>query len=170
MQTSSSFKIEQFIAPLLLVVCLVYIRVQYGVLLFHTLAELFSLVIGVLMAVIVWNTRQFTRNDFLLYLGTGYFWVAILDTWHTFTVNGMPFFDIKDSEITLHFWIYARLIEALILLTAVCFLKRKLKIGLMIYGGAAVVLLVIWSSINLTQPVMLSAEGLTAFKVNAEYS
>ncbi|MBT4076739.1 MAG: PAS domain S-box protein, partial [Gammaproteobacteria bacterium] len=162
-------KIKNYLAPLLVVICLVFIRVQYGVLLFHTLAELFSIIVGVLMLVIAWNTKQFTHNDFLLYLGIGYFWVAVIDTWHTFTVNGMPFFNITDSEATLHFWISARFIEATILLSAVLFQKRKLSAGWMFIVGAVLALLVIWGSFALAYPVMLTAEGLTPFKVNTEY-
>ncbi|RDH85996.1 MAG: hypothetical protein DIZ80_00550 [endosymbiont of Galathealinum brachiosum] len=157
-----------FITPLFLVLCLSVIRLQYGVLLFHTLAELFSVMVGVLMLVIAWNTRRFTHNDFLVYLGTGYFWVAMLDTWHTFTVNGIPFFNITDSEVTLHFWIYTRLFEALLLLSASIFLKRKLKAKLAFVSGGLLSLVIIWVSFSLTSPVMLTSEGLTAFKIGVE--
>jgi len=155
--------------PLVVVACLFLIRDQYGVLLFHTLAELFSVSVGVLMLVIVWNTRRFTHNDFLIYLGIGYFWVAVLDVWHTFTVNGMPFLVITDSEVTLHFWIYSRLIEAFLLLTASLYLTRKLNANLMLLSGAALTVIVIWASLTLQQPIMLTAEGLTTFKIATEY-
>lgn len=161
--------LKAFAVPLLVVLCLSFIRWQYGVLLFHTLAELFSVMVGILMLVIVWNTRRFTRNDFLLYLGIGYFWIAVLDTWHTFTVEGIPFFDIVDSEITLHFWISTRLIEALLLLSALLFLKRRLNANLMFFAGAGLASLVTWASFALKQPVMLTSGGLTPFKVNTEY-
>ena len=149
--------------------CLILIRWHYGVLLFHTLAELFSIVIGILMLVVVWNTRQFTHNDFLIYLGIGYFWIAFLDTWHTFTIKGMPFFDIVNAEPTLHLWIYARLTEALLLLSASLFLKRKVNAYLVFYLGAALSLIIIWASVNLQQPIMLTAGGLTNFKIAVEY-
>ena len=158
-----------FLPPVLVVVILIFIRWQYGVLLFHTLAELFSVMVGVLMLVVSWNTRRFTRNDFLVCLGVGYFWIAVLDTWHTFTVKGMPFFNITDAEVTLHFWIYTRFIEAVLLLSAAVFLKKRLNASLMLYGGAALTLLVIWASLALKKPVMLTPEGLTIFKVSVEY-
>jgi len=161
--------LKAFAVPLILVVCLSYIRWQHGVLLFHTLAELFSIIVGILMLVIVWNTRRFTHNDFLVYLGIGYFWIAVLDTWHTFTVEGIPFFDISNAEITLHFWIYTRFIEALLLLSAAFFLKRRVNPTLVMFSGASLALLVSWVSFSLRQPVMLTPEGLTLFKVYAEY-
>jgi PAS domain S-box-containing protein len=161
--------LRTFVVPFLLVACLSFIRWQYGVLLFHTLAELFSVMVGILMLVIVWNTRRFTHNDFLVYLGIGYFWVAVLDTWHTFTVEGIPFFDITNAEITLHFWIYTRFIEALLLLSAAFFLKRKVSPKLVLLSGAGLTLLVSWASFSLSKPVMLTPDGLTSFKVYAEY-
>ena len=172
MVMSAKFKkisASSLITPLVLIVCLIFLRVQYGVLLFHTVAELFSVVVGILMLVIVWNTRQFTRNDFLLYLGIGFFWIAVLDTFHTFTVEDIPFFGITGSETTLHFWVYTRILEGLLLLTAPLFLKRRLRSHTMLYTSAAIALLVIWASFALKEPVMLGPEGLTLFKVSTEY-
>ncbi len=161
--------LKSLFIPFIIALSLIFLRWQYGVLLFHTLAELFSIIVGVLMLVVVWNTRSFTRNDFLIYLGIGYFWIAVLDTWHTFTVKGMPFFHIVNAEPTLHFWIYARLLEALLLLSAPIFLKRSLNIYYMLYCGGLICLLVIWASLNFQQPVMLTSEGLTTFKIITEY-
>ena len=166
----SRSKLEKLFAiPLLIVLSLIFLRWQYGVLLFHTVAELFSVIVGILMLVVVWNTRHFTRNDFLIYLGIGYFWIAFLDAWHTFTVKGMPFFDIVNAEPTLHFWIYARLIEALLILSAPIFLTRNLNAKLMLYLGAILSFIIIFVSLNIKQPVMLTAEGLTVFKITTEY-
>ncbi len=162
-----SFK--RLIAPILLIAALLLIRFEWGMLLFHTLAELFSIIVGILMLVIAWNTRRFTHNDFLLYLGIGYFWIAILDGWHTFTVAGLPFFHFNDAEVTLHFWIYTRFLEALLLLTAPWMLRHKLNVNAMLYGGGLLALLVVWASMNLTSPVMLTDQGLSPFKVNMEY-
>jgi len=160
---------RSFIPPLLAVLFLAFIRWQYSVILFHTLAELFSVAVGILMMVIAWNTRRFTHNDFLVYLGIGYFWIAVLDTWHTFTLKEMPFFAVADAGVTLHFWIYTRLFEALLLLTALFFLKRKLNAQLMTFFCAGLAFLVMWASLTLKEPLMITPEGLTAFKVNTEY-
>nr|CRH06446.1 putative Histidine kinase. Containing two PAS 4 domains, HisKA, HATPase_c, Response_reg domains [Candidatus Magnetococcus massalia] len=161
-------RLTAILTPLLLVAALVVIRWQANVLLFHTLAELFSVVVGVLMLVIAWNTRQFTRNDFLVYLGIGFFWIAVLDSLHTFTVKGMPFFAITDAEITLHLWIYARLLEAFLLLSAVPLLTRKLNASWFLVVGAFITLVVSWASFALKEPVMLTEQGLTAFKIGVE--
>ena len=169
MPVASAFGIKRFIPPLLLIAALVLVRVEFGMLLFHTLAELFSIVVGILMLVIAWNTRRFTHNDFLLYLGIGYFWIAILDTGHTFTVAGLPFFHFSDAEVTLHFWIYTRFLEALLLLSAPLMLQRKLNVNAMLYGSGLLALLASWAAVSLQSPEMLTGQGLSSFKVNMEY-
>ncbi len=84
------------IAPILIVLSLFLLRWYHGVLLFHTMSEMFSVIVGILMLVVVWNTRQFTHNNFLIYFGIGYFWV------------------------------YTRILEACLVLSAPVFLKNPL--------------------------------------------
>jgi signal transduction histidine kinase len=156
--------------PILIVSALLVARYVNGVLLFHTLAELFSIFVGLLMLVIVLNTQHFVRNDFLIYLGIGYFAISMIDTMHTFTVKGMPFFNILDGEITLHFWIYGRLLESLLLLSSTLFLFKKLNINLMIVSIAAIVLLVCWASFYFEEPRMFIEGSLSTFKRNAEFT
>ncbi len=140
-----------------------------GVLLFHTLAELFSIFVGLLMLVVVLNTQHFVRNDFLIYLGIGYFAISLIDTMHTFTVKGMPFFNITDGEITLHFWIYGRILESLLLFSSSVFLFKKLNINLMIIATAIIVLLICWASFYIEEPKMFVDGGLSNFKRNSEF-
>ncbi len=161
--------VKRLVTPLLLIAALLLIRIEFGMLLFHILTESFSIVVGVLMLVIVWHTRRFTHNDFLLYLGIGYFWIAVLDTWHTITLAGLPFFHLPDAEVTLHFWLYTRFLEAMLLLTAPLMLRHKLNVNAMWLGSAGLVTLVFWLSLSVTQPVLLTAQGLTPFKVGSEY-
>jgi signal transduction histidine kinase len=155
--------------PFILVVSLLVIRYNYSVLLFHTFAELFSIFVGLLMLVVVLNTYHFVRNDFLIYLGIGYFSISVLDTLHTFTLSGMPFFNITNSEITIHLWIYSRLFEALLLLSAPIFLSKHLKTKLMIVITAVLVSLLIIAAFQLKQPVMFVDGKLSNFKVYTEF-
>lgn len=169
MPFASSPGFQRFILPTLLVAALLLIRWQFGMLLFHTLAELFSAMVGILMLVIAWNTRRFTRNDFLLYLGIGYFWIALLDVCHTFTVAGLPFFEFSDSQVTLHLWIYTRFVEASLLLSAPLMLRHKLHAGSMMLVGAIIFVVIVWTAFSFKAPTMLTAQGLTPFKVGMEY-
>ncbi|MCJ8347774.1 hypothetical protein MJH12_19740, partial [bacterium] len=164
-----NFNIKDLIVPLTMILCLSLIRWYSGMLLFHTLAELFSIVVGVLMLVVVWNTRLFIQNSFLVYLGIAYFWLAVLDLFHTFGVTGMPLAVYADGQLGIHFWIYTRFLECLLLLSAPIFLNRKLNHRIMFLAGAIISSFVIWLSFNFSQPILLTDQGLTPFKIYSEY-
>lgn len=136
----------------------------------HTFSELFSIIVGILMFVIAWNTRSFSKNDFLTYLGIGYFWIALLDLFHTFTFVGIPFFNIEGPEVMVHFWIYARILEALILLTAPVFLTRRLNSTLVFMGFSIIAILAGWASFMEIAPTMISSGSPTSFKKGLEYA
>ena len=45
-------------------------------LLFHTLVELFSVVISITIFVLVWNSRSFIDNRYLMVLGIAFFFIG----------------------------------------------------------------------------------------------
>ena len=45
----------------------------YSFLLFHTLVELFSIIISFTIYVVYWNTRRFLKNEYFLFLALSYF-------------------------------------------------------------------------------------------------
>src|SRR3954471_12412065 len=61
-------------------------------LLFHSLAELFSIIIACGIFILAWNTRAFIRNNYLLFIGIAYLFVAFFDTLHTLAYHGMGVF------------------------------------------------------------------------------
>ncbi len=158
------------LVPVLLTCVLVLLNIFYGFLLFHTFAELFASVVGILMFVVVWNTHEYVRNSFLLYLGVGYFWVAILDIFHALTFKGLPFFDVPGTNVTVQFWLYTRYLETVILVTAPIFFRRELKGYLSFYLFGLVALVIFVASLYIEQPVLIiEGQGLTPFKIISEY-
>lgn len=71
----------------------------YGYLLFHSIVELFSIVIAFTIFLIAWNSRESMDNDFLLYLGIVYFFVGSMDLFHTLAYKGMGVFPGFDSNL-----------------------------------------------------------------------
>ena len=138
--------------------------------LFHTLIELFAIGIAIMSFVVSWNTFAFSRNQFLLFLGCGYFWIGLVDLFHTLSFQGLEVFNSLDAEATIQFWIVGRYLEAFVLLLAPLTLVKKLKpktiffcIGL-IFSTA---LLIIFSK---QFPVLyIEGEGLTTTKIMSEY-
>jgi len=54
------------------VALVLYTSSLYGYLLFHSIAELFSIFIAVGIFVVAWNTKNFSPNTYLLFLGIAY--------------------------------------------------------------------------------------------------
>lgn len=142
----------------------------YNYLLFHTLVELVAIVIAVLLSVVVWQTYPISHNHFLMYLGSGYIWVATLDFVHTLVYKGMIIFPITDSNPATQFWISARYLEALVLLSAPFFLTRKIKRDWVIYLFAMVTMVLYTLIMSGNFPdAFIEGQGLTPFKVISEY-
>ncbi|MBF0520874.1 MAG: PAS domain S-box protein, partial [Nitrospirae bacterium] len=86
---SFNFKVLKniFFVPLLIVV--LYLSRLHGYLVYHTLMELFCIVIAFIIFAITWNTRQFMENKYLFVIGISYFFVGGLDTLHILSYKGM---------------------------------------------------------------------------------
>ena len=158
-----------WVVPVVLAIFLIAVS-NVSFLLFHTLAELFAIIVAVLMCVVAWQMYPFTRNNYLMYLGCGYFWVGALDMIHALSYQGMNIFDIGIEDATIQFWITTRYIEAFLLLSAPWFLNNKLnyKLAFLSYGIVAVsaFMLVTYGLLPVT---FIEGEGLTPFKITSEY-
>ena len=65
---------------------------RYNYLLFHSLAEIFSIIIASGIFIIAWNSRRFQENHYLLFLGIAYLFIGTLDLFHTLSYRGMNIF------------------------------------------------------------------------------
>jgi len=157
--------------PSLLIIFLLLAESQ-GYLLFHTLAEFFAIVVAILVSVVTWQTYSFTKNNFLMILGCGYFWIGIIDLFHAFTYSGMsviPSLSVPDASIQL--WIVARFFEALLLLAAPFFLTRRLYRTQVFISFGIVVTVIFYLIFNNYLPAMfVEGVGLTWTKIYSEYA
>jgi hypothetical protein len=51
----------------------IYLSSHYSYLLFHSAAELFSIIVGFIIFIITWNSRRQISNNIILFLGLSYF-------------------------------------------------------------------------------------------------
>ncbi|MCI5221636.1 MAG: PAS domain S-box protein [Candidatus Electrothrix sp. AR4] len=144
---------------------------MYSYLLFHSLVELFSVSVAIIMFVVAWHTYKFSRNHFLMYLGCGYLWIALLDLLHTLIYKGMTVFPaLTGGNPGTQFWIAARYLESLLLLTSPIFMDRALNRKYVMIGLAAITTAVVVAILGGQFPVAyLDGTGLTPFKVYSEY-
>lgn len=142
----------------------------YSYLLFHTAAELFSVVVAACIFVIAWNTSRFVSHGFYLVLGVAYLAVGSLDLVHTLAYKGMQIFPGYDANLPTQLWIAARATESLSLLAAPLFLRRKLKpMPLTLFYLALTTVLVVTIFARIFPDCYVEGQGLTAFKKIAEY-
>ncbi|MEW6658371.1 MAG: MASE3 domain-containing protein [Thermodesulfobacteriota bacterium] len=140
-------------------------------LLFHSLAEIFSVIIAGGVFTLAWNSRRFIANNYLLFLGIALLFVAFLDLVHTLAYKGMGVFPGYTANLPTQLWIAARFLQSLSLLAAPWFLKRRLRPGLA-FGGfflvSALLLLSIFHG-GIFPDCFVAGRGLTAFKIYSEY-
>jgi signal transduction histidine kinase len=148
-----------------------WIAKTYSYLLFHSLAELFSIVVACGVFMLAWNSRQLAQNTFLLSIGIAYLFISAFDLIHTLTYSGMGVFQGFDSNLPTQLWIAARYMESVSLLMASLMIGRKLKPGF-VFSGYIIVTAVLLGSIFYLQifPIcFIEGTGLTAFKKVSEY-
>ncbi len=156
--------------PVFLVLLLI-MSSQVSFLLFHTLAEFFTIVVAILTTVVAWQMYSFTRNHFLMYLGCGYFWIAALDMIHALTYKGMSVIPVTGADIAIQFWIGTRYLEAILLLTSPWFLAHSLKrnYAILLFAFGAIGLLTLIMS-GYFPTTFIEGKGLTNFKIYSEYT
>jgi signal transduction histidine kinase len=147
-----------------------YLISLYSYLLFHSLAEVFSIVIACSIFVLVWNTRRFLDNDYLLLMGIAYLFIGGLHLLHTLAYKGMGVFQGYDANLPTQLWIATRYVESLSLVIAPLFLRRKLKVNLALLGYTIVFALLLSSIFGRSFPdCYVEGVGLTPFKKVSEY-
>jgi len=148
-----------------------YLSSLYNYLLFHSLAELFSIVITFGIFVIAWNSRRIADNDCLLFIGIAYLFIGGLDTLHTLGYSGMSIFPEYDTNLPTQLWIVARYSQSLSLLLAPLFLRRRLRVNLTIIICALIFFLSAISIFHwqIFPACFVEGIGLTPFKKISEY-
>ena len=150
--------------------CGLYLTSRYDYLLFHSLAEIFSIVVGCSIFIVAWNSRQRLDNTFLLFLGTAYLFVSVIDLIHTLAYKGMGVFPGYDTNLPTQLWIAARYVQGLSLLVSPFFLRRRLNIypvfaiyAVVTAGAVAAIFAQVFPA------CYVEGIGLTLFKKISEY-
>ena len=168
---SSRTDLYREISIALLILSGLYFISIYNYVLFHSLAELFSIVIAAALFMIAWNIRRILENQYLLFISIAYLFVGIIDTIHTLVYPGMSIVGGLDTNPPTQLWIAARYMESLALLFAPLFLRKRLRAGWAFFSYA-VITLFIFSTIfyfhNLPD-CYIQGKGLTPFKIISEF-
>lgn len=159
-----------FLPPLIVsVLCVGAAQAHY--LLFHTVAELISIVIALTAMVVATTSRRFTGNHFTVYVALVIGWCGALDLIHTLTYRGMQLMASEDPDVPTQLWIAARAIQAVALLGASWFLRRPVRIWyLHAILGTITLAAALWVFSGTFPDMFVEGQGLTPLKIYAEYT
>ncbi len=155
----------------MLVLLGLFLAQRYSFLLFHCLAEGFSIVIACGIFMLAWNTRRFVGNYCFLFLGIAYLFIGGLDLMHTLIYKGMGVFHGYNANAATQLWIAARYSESISLLLAPIWIDRKLsaRAAFWVYGAIFTMILAAILSGRVFPDCFIEGQGLTPFKIASEY-
>jgi len=148
-----------------------YLTSRHSYLLFHSLTEIFSVVVAFGIFVLTWNSRRFIDNSYILFLGIAYLFIGTVDLVHTLTYQGMGVFPGYGSDLATQLWIAARYVQSISFLAAPLLIGRKLRAPFVFLGYMVVTPLLLMSIFywDIFPACFVDGVGLTPFKKISEY-
>ena len=141
-------------------------------LLFHALAEIFSIIIGAGIFIVAWNARKYINHNFLLIIGIAYLFIGFLDFLHVLSYKGMTIFHDYDYYAN-QLWVAARLMEASTLLIGIILVDSKIKIipgfVLAVYSVITFIFIYFIFFSKTFPECFIAGRGQTTFKVLMEF-
>ena len=143
-----------------------YVTSRYNFLLFHCLAEAYSIVIAIAVFAIFWNTRQFLDNSAYLVIGFGCLFAGILDLDYIFFYPGMSVFPRADGNIALQAKTAAKWFVSLSCVGAFPFLRRQINqnLALLVYSACLALTLASIFYWHVFPNCYVKGAGITAFE------
>ena len=108
-----------------------YFITNTNYLLFHSIVEVFSILIATSVFIIALNTKKYHENNFILIIGTALLYVGMLDLIHTFAYPGMNILSKANINVAAQLWIMARFLQSTALILAVILFNRKINFTLL---------------------------------------
>ncbi|KMT21953.1 MASE3 domain-containing sensor histidine kinase [Clostridium cylindrosporum] len=92
-------------------------------LIFHTMVELFGIVIGFVMAIIAINTYKLNKDNRIVFLGVVFGFIAFINLIHLFAYRGMNISEVFTFNISIQVWTIGRYLQGIAFL--VLFTSRE---------------------------------------------
>lgn len=154
----------------LLVLAALYLVGGSTYLLFHSLAEIFAIVISCAAFTLVWNSRRFFASNYLLIVGVALLAGSTINVAHLLAYKGMGVFAGESADLPTQLWIARRFLESLALLAAPFFMLKRFSaytVLAMMIGLAALLIGLIFAGVF--PAAYIEGSGLSSFKVISEY-
>jgi signal transduction histidine kinase len=140
-------------------------------LLFHSIVEVFSLVVTCAIFMFTWNTREYLQNNYLHLIGIAYLFISIFDLLHLLAYPGMGVLPLGGTNLSTQLWIVGRFLSAISYCIAPFFFRRKYltSMVILIYSGVSLVFLLSIFYFQNFPTCYVTGTGLTPFKRGSEY-
>lgn len=154
----------------IVLVAVLHLTSLYSYVLFHSLVELLQLTVIFGIFAITWHSRQWSNNNYLIFVGISFPFVGILLLLHTLAYKGMNVFAGFDANLPTQFWIALRYMQAAALIVAPALLGRRLR-ARMTMAALSVVTAILAAAIfaGYFPDCFIEGRGLTPFKIYSEY-
>ena len=166
--------LREYIIPaigLIVIIAVLYAVSKYNFALFHTTVEFATIAIAVAIFLLVWKSRHIVDNNYLVFIGVTFVFIAVLDFLHTLVYQGVGIFPNGGGTLSTRLWIAARYMQAVTLLAAPLLIRRKLRIDLIaiVYLAADIIIVASIFVFNVFPATYIEGTGLTPFKIISEY-
>lgn len=166
-----SFRMLTGFAAFILLFAILFKLSKINYLFYHSLIETFGIVISCGVFMFAFNSRMYIKNNYFLFLGIAFVYIAFLDFIHMLTYNGMSVFNINSPNIATELWIAASYTRAFSLLAAPFFLKYNIRLRHVIAVYTSIIILIFLSIFTwrIFPDCYIPGAGLTLFKIWSEY-
>lgn len=157
--------------PLLILIIILWLIQFNSYPLFHTLVEMFCVIIAGGVFIVAWDSRKFADNSYILFLGVALFFIGLTDLLHLMAYKGINVFNSTGNNLPTQLWIAGRLLEAASLIIAPFYSAKKLapRALFSVYLLATAALLTSIFYFNTFPAAYVDGIGLTPFKIYSEY-
>jgi len=161
-----------FVLGFSLILLTLFVVSRMNFLMFHTLAELFAILVAWSLFVILWNTKERIENKALVFVGIAYLFVGGIDLVHTLSYSGMGILEPeRGANPATQLWILARYMESISLLLFPFLFFRQINpyrvFAIFSFITLAGLLSILYWDIF--PACYIEGIGLTAFKKASEY-
>ena len=146
-----------------------FISIPPFYLLFHSIAEVISIVISGGIFLVGWHSRKYMKSSFFFIIGVSFLFISAIDLIHTLAYSGMGVFNVVGSNLATQLWIVARYWQALSFLFASLIIKKKIRVNYLFMSYAVILFILLLSIFQGYFPVCyIEGLGLTPFKIISE--
>lgn len=141
-------------------------------LLFHTVIELFTVLVafGIMVLAVHTHNYQIHNNSLFIFLGVAYGFIGFYDLIHALAYSGMGVFPGNTANLATQLWIVPRYMESITFLLTALLIEKSIKPCIVFVSYLAFTIFTFYLVFTGEFPVcFVGEEGLTDFKIISEY-